>query len=136
MIEIRPMERDDFRLLDRQPMDEWASYETFGGIGEVESWVGHAFTAVEDGKPIGISGFSLSETGIGRGWLIGSAALRGKPIFLHRTIKKLIKHLRDHPSVKRIEITVARDCRQAQHWAKRLGFHLEETGDEYSRYVM
>ena len=136
MIEIRPMKREDFRVLEHQPIDDWAAYDAFGGIGEIEAWVGRAFTAVEDGKPIGISGFSLDENGVGRGWLIGSAALREKPMFMHRTIKKMLGYLRARPEVKRIEITVERSYKPAIAWAERLGFRLEETGDEYARYVI
>ena len=102
--------------LDLQNIDRWVLDE------DLSPWEGKAFTILDDGQPVGISGFVL-ENGIGGGWLVGSKKLREHPVYLHRTMKKVLRELLQNPAIKYI-------CAEAEdyvtaRWLERLGFKRE-----------
>ena len=131
MMEIRPLEVGDTDRLDLQDIDGWALDE----IDDLSGWEGSAFTILEDGEPVGISGFSL-EDGIGTGWLIGSEQLRNHPVFLHRTMKKVLCELLRNSAVKYIYVDVEKQNTVAVRWLERLGFWRRSESATTARYVL
>jgi hypothetical protein len=133
MIEIVPLAFGHVAALDLDDaVDGWALDQ----IGEMEPWYGKAFTALEDGRPIGVSGFACTEDGTGKGWLIGSARLRQHPVFLHRTMKRVLSGILANEAVRRVEITVDATCDRAVTWAQRLGFREVARGDRFVLYAL
>ena len=129
---IRPLEAGDVDRLDLQDIDGWTANEN----DDLRKWEGSAFTILSDaGKPIGISGFSL-EDGIGTGWLIGSAQLRSHPVFLHRTMKKVLRELLQNRAVKYICVDVEKQNAVAVRWLERLGFWRRSENATTARYVL
>ena len=131
-MEIRPLEAGDKDRLDLQDIDSWALDE----LDDLRKWEGLAFTILNDaGQPIGISGFSL-ENGIGTGWLIGSGQLRDHPVFLHRTMKRVLRELLRNSAVKCIYVDVEQRSAVAVRWLERLGFELGPENLNVARYVL
>ena len=126
------MEAGDTGRLDLQDIDGWALDE----LDDLRKWEGFAFTILNDaGQPIGISGFSL-EDGVGTGWLIGSGQLRDHPVFLHRTMKRVLRELVLGSEVKCIHVTIENRNSVSERWLKRLGFILIAKSLETSKYMI
>lgn len=131
-MKIRPLETGDAGRLDLQDIDSWALDE----LDDLRKWEGSALTVLNDaGQPIGISGFSL-EDGIGTGWLIGSERLRDHPIFLHRTMKRVLREIMRNPAVKYIYVNVEKRNDVAVRWLERLGFRRELENAIIAHYVL
>ncbi len=130
-VSIRPFASADVGLLDLQDVDKWA----LGDIDELSKWEGSAFTVLDEaGAPIGVSGFSV-EDGVGTGWLIGSKQLRAMPIYVHRTMKRVIRELLRSPEVMCIHVTVENRSDEAVRWLKRLGFILIARSRKTSKFM-
>ena len=121
-MEIRRAEASDFARIKPEAMDGWAAHEIRVHPETMADWCGRAFTAVVDGEPVGIAGIAV-EGSVGRAWMIGSVALRGRPMFLHRVVKRALASIRTNPLIGRIEIEALHPV--AERWAERLGFRFD-----------
>ena len=131
-MEIRPFKAGDADRLDLQDIDRWA----FSQLADLHEWEGYAFTVLDDaGQPLGVSGFSL-EGGIGTGWLIGSRQLRENSVYLHRTMKRILRELLRTPAVTCIYADVEQKSVAAVRWLERLGFRRGPENDTIARYVL
>jgi len=129
------MEKNDINELDLEPIDYWTRVDD--DIMFCNGWIGNAFSVVDEtGKVIGVSGLSVDSEGIGTGWLIGSAALRSRPLFLHRMVKRLCKHIINDSEVRQLRVTVDPKSDVAIRWVERLGFELDRKSNMGARYVM
>ena len=130
-MDLRPFKLADIALLDLQDVDHWA----LGEIDRLGDWEGSAFTILNDaGQPIGISGFSL-EGRVGTGWLIGSGQLRKSPVFLHRTVKRVLGEIVHSPEVNCIHVTIENSNGASARWLNRLGFILIARSALTSKYM-
>ncbi len=84
-----------------------------------------AYTALEDGVPIGCAGIIPLWKGVGEAWACLTPAIMKKPMFLHRTVKKMLKHLQEKGRFHRIQCGVLLDFKVGSNWAMRLGFISE-----------
>ena len=129
-MELRPFKLSDMDQLDLQDMDNWAL------IDDLRQWEGQAFTILDDdNRPIGISGFACAG-GIGTGWLVGSKQLREHPVFLHRTMKRMLRTLLQNPTVDCIYSDVEKSSKDAVRWLERLGFRYESENETTERHVL
>src|SRR3546814_20363565 len=71
-------------------------------------------------------GGMLCEDGECPSWAFRSAALRGRPLLLHRTAKRALPALMQHYELTSIVAEAHADFVSARRWLERLGFHFEE----------
>ena len=125
-VSLRWAEEADFSNLKRERIDRWADGQPH------EPWVGQAITAVDGKKVLGIAGLAVNSDGLASGWLLGSMALRKKPMVLHRLVKRALGNVLASEQVRRIEVKVFDKEPVTVRWVERLGFSPRGQG----RYVM
>ena len=125
-------ESGDLEHLDLQDIDNWS----LGGISNISDWLGRAFTILDEtDKVVGVSGFSC-EDGVGTGWLVGSKRLRDRPVYLHRSMKRVLRELLRNPNVNRIQAVVEQKSVAASRWLERLGFRRDSENAGVVLYIL
>lgn len=101
---------------------------------------GPAFTLMAGDRPLGSGGIVI-EDGEGRAWAFLSDRLRGRPLLLHRTVKRTLPALFRHYALTSVVAEAHADFAAARRWLERLGFDYEETlpafagtTESYARY--
>lgn len=101
---------------------------------------GPAFSLMEDEKALGCAGLVI-EAGTGRAWAFFSEELRGRPMLLHRTVKRALPALVAHYGLQCVLAEAHADFHAARRWLERLGFRYEQmlprfagTTEDYARY--
>lgn len=131
-MDIRPLESGDIDCLNLEDIDRWV----IGELPDMQRWEGYAFTILDDDeRPIGVSGFSCVDR-VGSGWLIGTKALRECPVYLHRTMKRVLRELLQNPDVDCIYADVEKRSTIAARWLERLGFSPASENTTNTRYVL
>tara|TARA_R110000822_G_scaffold2705_9_gene12602 strand:+ start:529 stop:954 length:426 start_codon:yes stop_codon:yes gene_type:complete len=97
-------------------LSDWVSREQASALAQYPS-----YTALDNGVPIGAAGVIPLWPGRAQGWAFLSEM--GPQNFLK--CHKAVKHFLDGCEVRRLEISVDCEFKQAHKWAKKLGFTME-----------
>ena len=83
------------------------------------------FTIFFFNQPIGVIGGFFDYPDVMKVYALLTDGIKEKPIAFHKEVKRIIQNYFDVVKIKRMEMDVRSDFKEAQKWAKSLGFHVE-----------
>lgn len=115
----------------------------FDGFSEyINAYATHgiAYTAIVDGRVLGMFGIYQLWSGVGEAWLIPSRHIQQKTFSFHRAALRFFDYVPKKMKLKRLQITVCSSNGLADRWANRCYFNreglLKRYGPEGSDYWM
>jgi len=131
-IEMREFDKIAFSSLS-DPLALAAAYEQ----------AGYSWTGIVDDKIVFCGGVYPTWEHCGIAWMLSSMITEQHKIFLHRSIKNIIKNSMEALKLHRLEISVAEGHIKGYRWAEVLGFTYEgmmlkydSQGNNYRRYAL
>lgn len=105
--------------------------------------LGPAFTAIDGERVIGCGGVARLWGRVGEAWTLFGAEIAEHPVWLHRTVRTMLRDIMDGMDLDRLQVNVLADSERNCRWVKRLGFRFEglmerfgPNGEDYARYAM
>jgi RimJ/RimL family protein N-acetyltransferase len=121
---IRPFEPAD--LLACVNRDGWQGATL--QMAEEQAKRGPAFTFVQDGRIIGVTGVVVPWPGVGTAWMALTDHINGHRIWLTKVSQAVLRHAVQAHQLHRLEATVLADSERNQRWLEALGFSREQDG--------
>lgn len=104
--------------------------------------LGPAFTALDGERVIGCGGVARLWGRVGEGWTIFGSEIAEHPVWLHRTVRPMLRDIMDGMDLDRLQVNVLATSERNCRWIERLGFKLEglmirfgPNGEDYFRYA-
>lgn len=105
--------------------------------------LGPAFTAMDGERVIGCGGVARLWGRVGEAWTIFGAEIQDHPIWLHRTVRTMLRDIMDGMGLDRLQVNVLATSERNCRWVFRLGFQAEglmerfgPNGEDFIRYAM
>lgn len=105
--------------------------------------LGPAFTALAGERVIGCGGVIRLWGRVGEGWTILGAEIAEHPVWLHRTVRTMLRDIFDGMGLDRLQVNVLAASERNCRWVNRLGFQPEglmkrfgPNGEDFVRYAM
>lgn len=93
---------------------------------------GPAYTAMIDGDVVGCAGVILSWRGCGEVWSVLADEAKLYPLFLHRSVKRMLNMIIEEHELHRVQGIVINGVEKGHAWMRRLGFKSEGLMKNYT----
>jgi len=116
------------KMKEDHPFLEVGGVETYARTIEREHM---AYTAMEDGKPIGCAGVLPCWPGMGEAWAHLTPRLQKHPLALQRAVKQCLPKIRTMGGFHRIQSHVLVGFEAGVRWVETMGFQFEGICKKY-----
>ena len=120
---LRPFSPHDLEMLVNRDGDHDLSTTI---LAQARS--GIALTAEVDGVPIGCGGLVIPWDGMGLCWMLLGESICRYPVWLTRTVRRLLHDVERACDLQRVEALVLESAPRNQRWLEQLGFTTEREG--------
>lgn len=130
---VIPFEPEHFEQLQVQKAQKYFSdyVQNYANYGKILKETGLAFTGITDEGIVGCSGVVYRNPKVVEAWAVLSILF---PKYSFQATKAILKFLKEHQELHRVQIAVNLEFQQGHRWAQMLGFTPEGIMKKYDEF--